>query len=116
MSAQAEALWLRALQAVQTRGLLPEKRSPLTPRELAVEVERRGEGRLLRLVEGWYYPVSYGVSRGALSDEDALHLVVALEGETVPLEDASQSMPPVPEPRSRRRDPSCELCGARVGP
>ena len=112
MSALAEALWLRALHAADARGLLPANRAPLTPGELAAEVARRGEDRLARLVEGWYYPASYGRVRGVLSDAEASRLVAALEaqialGEIAPAEIA---LPAVENPPAQRGT-DCELCG-----
>ena len=114
MNATAEALWLRALQVVGARGLLPAHRSPLTPGELAAEAARRGEDRLLELVVGWYYPASYGQTRGVLSDEDAARLVAALESGIAPREIAPTPVaPPVVEkPRPARRPADCELCGS----
>lgn len=113
MNAAAVAIWLRALRAADARGLLPPKRSGLTPGELAAEVARHGEDRLLRLVQGWYYPTSYGRVRGALSDEEADRLVAALEAEVVPVEIAPPppvaEQPPPPPPQM-----NCELCGFPV--
>ncbi|HEY5349145.1 MAG TPA: hypothetical protein VIJ64_05420 [Candidatus Lustribacter sp.] len=113
MSALTEALWLRALRVADARGLLPGNRSRLTPGELAAEVSRRGESRLARLVDDWYYPASYGRVRGALSDEEAGRIVAVLEaglsrGEAVPGEIASPALETPPAP-PRKTD--CELCG-----
>jgi hypothetical protein len=107
-----EALWLRALHVADARGLLPANRSPLTPGELAAEVARRGEDWLARLVDGWYYPASYGRVRGDLSDEEASRLVAALEAEITPAEIA----PAAVENPSARRQMDCELCGFPLPP
>jgi hypothetical protein len=113
VNAPAVAIWLRALRAVGARGLLPANRSELTPGELAAEVARHGEDRLVRLVHGWYYPTSYGRVRGALSDEEADRLVAALEAEVVPVQPAppppAAAQPPPPPPQM-----NCELCGFPV--
>lgn len=117
MTAPAEALWLRALRVAAARGLLPANRSRLTPGELAAEVARRGEDRLVRLVGGWYYPASYGHVRGMLSEEEAGRLVTSLEAEIASAEVApaeialpSREAPPV------RRQRDCELCGSPLTP
>jgi hypothetical protein len=113
VTAMAEALWLRALHVADARGLLPANRSPLTPGELAAEVARRGEDRLARLVDGWYYPASYGRVRGALSDEEATRLVAALEGEIAPAQTELPeiALPAVEDPPPHR-ETDCELCGS----
>ncbi len=122
MTAIVEALWLRALQVVRARGLLPANKTALTPGELAAEVERRGEDRLTRLVDGWYYPASYGRVRGWLSDEDAGRLVAELEAENalaeaVPAQTAPAKIaPPVIADPPARRETNCELCGVPVSP
>ncbi len=108
MIEMADALWLRALQAADARGLLPANRSPLTPGELAAAVARRGEDRLTRLVDGWYYPASYGRIRGVLSDEEACRLVADLEAEIVLAETAPRE---IARPAPVRRETDCELCG-----
>jgi hypothetical protein len=108
----AVAIWLRAVRAAGARGLLPAQRSGLTPGELAAEVARNGEDRLVRLVQGWYYPRSYGRVAGALSDEEADRLVRALEAEVTAVEIAPPPVaeqPPLPPPRM-----NCELCGFPV--
>ncbi len=112
MNATTEALWLRALRVVTARGLLPENRTPLTPGELAAAAARRGENRLARLVDGWYYPASYGRVRGALTDEEAGRLVAALEAEVAPAEIVPDeiALPAVAQPPARRQA-ECELCG-----
>jgi len=112
VSAVVEALWLRALQVADARGLLPGNRSRLTPGELAAEVARRGEDRLARLVDGWYYPASYGRVRGVLSDEEAGHLVAALEAGIARAEitPAEIAQPAVKNPPAHR-ETNCELCG-----
>ncbi len=117
MTAMAEALWFRALHVAEARGLLPANRSPLTPGELAAEVARRGEDRLARLVDGWYYPASYGRVRGVLSDEEASRLVAALEAEIVLAEfaPAEIALPPVENPPAHR-ETHCELCGLPLTP
>lgn len=112
-----EALWPRAVSAVGKRGLLPEKAFMLTPRELGSEVALRGDERLLQLALGWYYPASYGRTRGSLSDEEATRLVDALEAATAfaqaaPPEQISQ--PPADVPRTRQKTKSCELCGLPI--
>ena len=112
MNAIAEALWLRALQVADARGLLPANRSSLTPGELAAVVARRGEDRLARLVNGWYYPTSYGGVRGVLSDEEASRLVAALEAEVAPPR-ASRAATSVENPPVHRQA-YCDLCGFPV--
>ena len=108
----AEALWLRALQVADARGLLPASRSALTPGELAAEAARRGEDRLARLVNGWYYPASYGRVRGVLSDDEAGHLVAALEAEIALAETAPAKIAlPAAESPPARRKTRCQLCG-----
>ncbi|MGH7728602.1 MAG: hypothetical protein ACREM2_07425 [Vulcanimicrobiaceae bacterium] len=110
MTALTEALWRRALQAAKARGLLPANGSRLTPRELAAEVARRGEERLARLVDGWYYPVSFGSVGGELSDDEAARLVAELEAGVGPPRIAAQSaQQPVDQPAPQTMD--CELCG-----
>lgn len=112
MTALAEALWLRALHVADARGLLPANRSRLTPGELAAVVARRGEVRLAQLVDGWYYPASYGRVRGVLSDEEASRLVAALEAEVAPAEIAPpEIVPPIVENPQAQRERDCELCG-----
>jgi len=118
VTATAEALWSRALHVAQARGLLPVHRASLTPGEVAAEVARRGEDRLARLVDGWYYAASYGRARGALSDEEAVRLVAALEAgigqHAIASEDVSpaETATPASETPSRKRGVDCELCGA----
>jgi hypothetical protein len=110
--ATAEALWLRAVRAADARGLLPTMRSRLTPAELAAEVARRGENRLVRLVHGWYYPRSYGRVSGALSDEEAARLVTELEAEIVQTKPAATSTTPATEVRPIPGPMRCDLCRA----
>ncbi len=111
MTVTIATLWLRAVGAADARGLLPANRSRLTPRELAAEAMRRGDDRLTRLVDGWYYPTSYGGVRAALTDEEAGRLVASLEADLAPAEGAlRQAAPPVRE-RPTRRLVSCQLCG-----
>ncbi|HLI96100.1 MAG TPA: hypothetical protein VKT72_08445 [Candidatus Baltobacteraceae bacterium] len=117
MIAATETLWLRAVNAVGQRGLLPDKAFSLTPEELGNEVARRGDERLLQLALGWYYPASYGRIRGVLSDEDAMRLVAALEAAVAFAEaDASpEQSARLPEiPRSRKKTRNCELCGLQI--
>jgi len=112
-----ESLWPRAVSAVGKRGLLPEKASSLTPRELGNEVAMRGDDRLLQLALGWYYPASYGRTRGSLSDEEATRLVVALEAAIAFAEAAAPeqiAQPPAEIPRTRQKTKSCELCGLPI--
>lgn len=117
MTATAEALWLRALRVADARGLLPANRSSLTPGELAAEAARRGENRLTRFVDGWYYPASYGRLRGMLSDEEAARLVAVLEAERALVEAASaKNAPPPAEKPPVRRTWDCELCGLPLPP
>ena len=107
MNAAGEARWLRALRVADARGLLPANRATRTPKELAAEMTRRGDDRLAQLVDGWYYPASYGGVRGALSDEDADRLVAALEAEVAP-----ESGPPAVEHPPASRNARCDLCGS----
>jgi hypothetical protein len=110
--ATAETLWLRAVRAAEARGLLPANRSRLTPKELAAEVTRRGDDRLNRLVEGWYYPASYGRIHGALSDEEAIRIIAALEAEVARTEiGRPQTRPHAVEKRRPQGKAECELCG-----
>jgi len=113
MNPAAARLWLRALQAVDARGLLPPAKSALTPAELAAAVARHGEDRLTRLVQGWYYPTSYGLVTGALTDDEASRLVAALEAEVVVV-----AVPPAPvvEPPPTPRQNNCEMCGFPLPP
>lgn len=113
MNAAAAGLWLRALRAVDARGLLPATKSALTPAELAAAVARHGEDRLTRLVQGWYYPTSYGRAAGALTDDDASRLVAALEAEVVVV-----AVPPAPvtKPPPPVRTSNCEMCGFPLPP
>jgi hypothetical protein len=108
----SETLWLRALHVVDARGLLPSNKASLTPAELAAEAAQRGEDRLTRLVDGWYYPASYGRVRGMLSDKEAGRLVAALEAERALAEIASATtaQPAAEKPRAQRKM-DCELCG-----
>jgi hypothetical protein len=118
----AEALWLRALHVADARGLLPANRSRLTPGEIAAEVARRGEDRLARLVDGWYYPASYGRVRGVLSDEEASRVVAALEAELALAEIALAEIAPaeiaLPAVQNlpAHRETECELCGLPLTP
>ncbi|MBV9438696.1 MAG: hypothetical protein JOZ24_01755 [Candidatus Eremiobacteraeota bacterium] len=122
MNASAEALWLRALDAVQARGLLPTNRALFTPAELAAEAALRGEERLMRLVAAWYYPASYGRRTGTLSEADVEELVAALEAERgfAPVaeaeEPAAPELPPLPEERGALRLALCDLCAAPLPP
>lgn len=119
MSAVTEALWLRAVNAVGMRGLLPEKASSLTPGELGNEVARRGDDRLLQLALGWYYPASYGRVHGHISNEEATRLVVALEADIALAEAVPQQIarPTAETRRSRQKTKNCELCGLPlIGP
>ncbi len=118
MSRSVDMLWRRALRAVDTRGLLPASRARFTPRELAIEVARRGENRLVRLVDEWYYPASYGDLRGTLSDEEANGIVAALEAVVAtaavapppPIAQAAAVIPPV------QYVVNCDLCGSPMHP
>ncbi len=116
MIATTEALWLRAVNAVGKRGLLPDKASSHTPGELGKEVARRGDDRLLQLAVGWYYPASYGRIRGAVSDEEAMRIVAALEAEIASAEAGPEQIAPKPAeiPRLRKKTRSCELCGLPI--
>ena len=100
-----EALWTRALRAADARGLLPAKRSSLTPRELAAVAAQRGEDRLALLVENWYYPASYGRTDGMLSNAQAGRLVDDLEAEAARIESArvDRGREPVLQPPPSRR-------------
>jgi hypothetical protein len=114
-----ESLWSRAIRAVDARGLLPHHRSPLTPREVAARAEERGEVRLRLLVDGWYYPRSYGRIDGALSDEEANGIVTALETETEmmkPERAREEAGTPVTERSSKPRYTYCDLCGRALIP
>jgi hypothetical protein len=112
VTATVAALWSRALRAADARGLLPPNRSGLTAAELAAEAARRGDDRLAQLVDGWYYPRSYGRVRGALSDEEANRLVAALEAEIARPEIAL----PVAQNPPTSRLMLCELCGSPLPP
>ncbi len=117
MTAAVEALWSRALRAANARGLLPGNKSRLTPGELAAEVARRGEDRLVRLVDAWYYPASYGHVHGMLSDEEATGLVAAIEAQNASMEIAPAEIAPPPvEKPPLQRPPDCELCGFPLTP
>ncbi|MFN2461724.1 MAG: hypothetical protein ABR591_13750 [Candidatus Velthaea sp.] len=116
MTATATALWLRALHAAGARGLLPANALRLTPGELAAEVAQRGDNRLARLVDGWYYPTSYGRVRGALSDEEADRLVASLEADIMPAEAALPDVAPPVEKLPAPRLTFCQLCGFPVPP
>jgi hypothetical protein len=118
MATMIEGLWARALRAAEARGLLPVKRSSLTPRELAAAAAWRGENRLTQLVEGWYYPRSYGHARGALTDEQAGGIVAALEAhvEITSTEIARTTTAPAAERSSKPRIVNCDLCGRPLGP
>ena len=117
MNPAAEALWLRALRAADARGLLPGNKRQFTPAELASEARIRGEDRLMRLVRQWYYPLSYGRTLGALSDDEAERIVTSLEREVVKSR-SQQEAPPTPQPIGTtvpvRRKPKCDLCGRPV--
>jgi hypothetical protein len=108
----SEELWLRALRAADARGLLPNRRSSFTPRELAAEAVLHGEERLAQLVEGWYYPRSYGQIRGTLTEDQARSIVAALEAETQPKAEMSRmESAPVVERPPKPRVTFCDLCG-----
>jgi hypothetical protein len=114
-----DALWLRALRAADGRGLLPSKRSSLTPRELAAVAAWRGERRLSQLVDGWYYPRSYGHIRGALTDEQAGGIVAALEAETQSREASNartETEASIVERPAKPRITYCALCGQPLVP
>ncbi|MBV8355260.1 MAG: hypothetical protein JO101_08075 [Candidatus Eremiobacteraeota bacterium] len=115
---KTETLWLRALKAVDARGVLPSSTATLTPGEIASEVARRGDDRLARIVAGWYYPASYGRERGTLTDDEVDKIVSTLEAENSlarAVEEATN--PPLAEPapaelpKPAPRLSSCELCG-----
>ena len=114
MTARVEVLWLRALRVADARGLLPANKSALTPAELAAAVARHGDDRLVRLVEGWYYPASYGRASGALSDDEAGRLVALLEAEFARAEIAPPELALPPVKKSPRRRDDCQLCGAPI--
>lgn len=109
-----EGLWSRALRAADARGLLPANGSQLTPAEIAAEVARRGEDRLATLVDAWYYPTSYGGVRGSLSDEEAGHVVAALEAEIAQAQPAepAEKAPSIVETPAANEDSRCDLCGS----
>jgi hypothetical protein len=113
-----ETLWLRALRAVDARGLLPNRRASLTPREIAAQAALRGEQRLQQLVEGWYYPRSYGQIHGTLTEEEAGGIVALLEAETQTETEhlRVERTAPVAEPPPKPRVTSCDLCGRPVMP
>lgn len=112
-----EALWSRAVRAVDARGLLPARRSSLTPRELAAEASRRGEDRLAVLVESWYYPASYGRIGGMLSDVLVDRLVADLEAEVARIESTRVEIgEPATPPTPARRIAYCDLCGRALTP
>lgn len=109
-----ETLWSRALRAADARGLLPIKRTSLTPRELAAHAVRRGEDRLALLVERWYYPASYGRVAGVFTDDEAAGIVAALESDAELMKPARvreevRAAPVAPAPRPRIS--YCDLCG-----
>jgi hypothetical protein len=108
------ALWLRAVHAADARGLLPTNSARLTPRELAAEAARRGDDRLIRLVDGWYYPTSYGRVRATLSDDEADGLVASLEADVTRAEEAPPEIAPPVRARPAHRIMSCQLCGGPV--
>lgn len=121
MTDAAEALWLRALRALTARGVLPGSRLSYTPGELARLAADRGEKRLRRLVDAWYYPRSYGRLRGALSDEEAETIVEALEASVglaavEQVEASPRIAMPEPEPDPPPRFTSCDLCGTPLPP
>ncbi|MBV8582094.1 MAG: hypothetical protein JOZ86_15830 [Candidatus Eremiobacteraeota bacterium] len=113
-STYAEALWRRALLAVAARGLVPTKAAALTPAELARAARDAGDDRLVQLVEGFYYPARYGDTAGALSDDDALRLVVALESDAPQVKRRfvnlrfAEATPP-----SAADATLCDVCGKR---
>jgi hypothetical protein len=113
MSTTTPTLWSRAVRATAARGLLPIDHSALTPAELSAAAAQRGERRLVKLVDAWYYPSSYGGVRGAMSDEEAARLVAALESEIVPAEIVPPAAAPKPSPRRLTR---CDLCGFPLPP
>ena len=116
MNPAAESLWARALRAADARGLLPGNKRQFTPAELASEARIRGEDRLTRLVRQWYYPLSYGRTLGALTDEEAERIVASLEREVVKSQGRVET--PAPKPIGMtvpvRRKPKCDLCGRPV--
>ena len=114
MTVAPAALWLRAVHAADARGLLPADSARLTPRELAAEAARRGDDRLTRLVDGWYYPTSYGRVRPALSDEEADRLVTSLEADVTPADESPPEIAPPARERRTHRIMSCQLCGVPV--
>jgi hypothetical protein len=114
-----ESIWSRAIRAADARGLLPHHRSSLTPREVAARAEERGEARLRLLVDGWYYPRSYGRIDGALSDEQADGIVRALEVETDMMKSdraRAETHSPQAERSPRPRYTFCDLCGRALTP
>jgi hypothetical protein len=108
-----QTLWIRALRAADARGLLVPKSSSLTPRELAAEAALRGDNRLALLVEGWYYPASYGRVHGVLTEEQAERIVSALEAETELAKAVREreTKAPAPEEPPKPRIAFCDLCG-----
>ncbi len=115
MATVNDALWSRALRALDARGLLPTHRASLTPRELAVHVARRGEDRLTLLVDGWYYPASYGRTDGTLAYDQAANIVAAFESENEAVQMQRVALdvvqPAAAEPPRRPRIVFCDLCG-----
>ncbi len=95
------------------------KRSSLTPRELAATAAWRGEDRLTQLVDGWYYPRSYGHARGALTDDQAGSIVADLEAQiqTTKAEIARADIArPAVELPPKPRIVNCDLCGRPLAP
>jgi hypothetical protein len=77
---RAEALWRRAISAIEAGGRLSPDATALTPAELAVRLRAAGDDRLRQFVEGYYYPARYGHRAGALTEDAAERLVREIEG------------------------------------
>lgn len=113
-----ETLWMRALRAADARGLIPRERASLTPREVAVAAAERGDDRLALLVDGWYYPASYGRARGALTEEQAASIVSSLEAQAAMANVEHRHADPIAQniDRAPQRFLSCDLCGRALAP
>jgi hypothetical protein len=109
MNSHAEQLWMRILAHLREQGQLPLRSEQLTPLEIAAHCQEGASNeRVRRFVHDYYYPHHFGQTDGALSDDLAQALVMALEsGQPDLASHVSDSSPKSTSPHL------CHLCAQR---